>query len=1008
MTAEGLLYADHFWGEKHHGFQVLQENLKKSEETVAEVAQFVKERLSVEDEYVKAINRTVHKVSNFIQNGSNIDAMWQLTKGTMELMAEIHVMLVKNLQDLSREVLKYKDDVNKTRKELKQPQVAEAVNLMQTTTTCLQKAKETYQHRCQELEKAKKETNVNVKEISKIELKIARARDEYKSYVEKYEVVREDFETKMSDSCKKFQTFDRYFYSNKFIFFNCICRSLYASIQQFILLYANHSTEMSSASFQVAEQFRESIQHLNADEFVRKFIKSKSTGSEKPPHVLFEESENGSGSGMASSSSAMNLNPIRDLVDIMSGNSMPSSCSSSGILQDQAPPPQPITVDLLMMDPIGEGIAVDSSLSSTLNSTSLINTSSGELNNIKKSSEDLSTSSTFTDNKAPKKFSIFTAKRRTKTVSTSSIDETPTTAEPFSASGLFKFTREKRRSKKENESNLRASVCMDDTHSTASSSRSDDKMLNGSSSAHPSHSLIDAPIDEKQSDLPVIDDEGYIIRSTENQLDSNNPTAWSSCSSDEEEDEDELQKSRIRKMTISDRPVHINASVDELRDAIGSITLTRSTTFERDPWTIGGSKAPPLFSQSMNSSSLRQPLRSHHTADGRFRTNFSESDDPPAFSVSMGHNQSIAAGIARARPRSNTPTTSQLMSRKDSTSSFMDPWSSTFNLAPSESNHSLGESTFNLSQSTGNLLQATISEQRIPVAMAINEHVHVWFKKGADEFVQRTFGTVMISFPTSSISLLTSIQHEIEPLAFRLSNAHYIKSVLPNKQLIDESLSRKDDDTCTFYFNKLQLATWLQTQKIAKPEAAFVNAEVARYEMDPTAPCNSVPPLFLTAYWKFEPSHTGRRLFSRLRTTIFISDLRVDYRLNSDSPVTAPLLNVNFNTNLTGSIDSVMCDPEGKWAADSPSLGWNLLEISRNGDVHGSLKARIFMKNSGDEVSLEMLDRKPAQVFVQFQCHEANLSGVEVSLVQSDIYHLSMIRKKLLAGKYFCDPELRK
>ncbi|CAO4367917.1 unnamed protein product [Caenorhabditis nigoni] len=967
-TAEGLLYADHFWGEKHHGFQVLQENLKRSEDTVAEVAQFVKERLSVEDEYVKAINRNVHKVSNFIQNGSNIDAMWTLTKGTLELMAEIHVMLVKNLQDLSREVLKYKEDVNRTRKELKQPQVAEAVNLMQTTTTCLQKAKETYQHRCQELEKARKETNVNVKEISKIEIKVARARDEYKSYVEKYEVVREDFETKMSDSCKKFQTFDR---------------SLYASIQQFILLFANHSTEMTAASFQVAEQFRESIQHLNADEFVRKFIKSKSTGSDKPPHVLFEESENG---GMASSSSAMNLNPIRDLVDIMSGNSMPSSCSSSGILQDQAPPSQPITVDLLMMDPIGEGIAVDSSpLNSTLNST--MNTSSTDLNNVKKSSEDLSVAS---DKKSSKKLSLFMPKRR-KTVSTSSIDDTPNTAEPFSASGLFKFTREKRRSKKENESNLRASVCMDDTHSTASSSRSDDKVLNGSS-AH-GHSLLDAPIDEKpSSSLPVVDDEGYIIRATENHVDSN-PTAWSSCSSDEEEDEDELQKSRIRKMTISDRPVHINASVDELRDAIGSITLTRSTTFDRDPWTIGGSKAPPMFSQSMNASSLRQPLRSHHTADGRFRTNFSESEDPPAFSVSMGHNQSIAAGIARARPRSNTPTTSQLMSRKDSNSSFMDPWSSTFNLAPSESNHSLGESTFNLSQSTGNLLQATISEQRIPVAMAINEHVHVWFKKGADDFVQRTFGTVMISFPTSSINLLTSIQHEIEPLAFRLSNAKFIKSVLPNKQLIDESLSKKDEENYTFYFNKLQLATWLQTQKIAKPDAQFVNAEVARYEMDPTAPCNSVPPLFLTAYWKFEPGHT---------------DLRVDYRLNSESPVSAPLLNVNFNTNLTGAVDSVMCDPEGKWAADSPSLGWSLLEISRNGDVHGSLKARIFMKNSGDEVSLEMLDRKPAQVFVQFQCHEANQSGVDVSLVQSDIYHLSMIRKKLLAGKYFCDPELRK
>lgn len=241
---------------------------------------------------------------------------------------------------------------------------------------------------------------------------------------------------------------------------------------------------------------------------------------------------------------------------------------------------------------------------------------------------------------------------------------------------------------------------MDDTHSTASSSKSDDKVLNG---IHP----LDAPI-EKPSLEPMVDEEGYIIRG-ETHENHTEPTAWSSCSSDEE-DENELQQSKIRALTIrpADRPVHMNASVDELRDAIGSITLTRSTTFDRDPWTIGGSKAPPLFSQSMNASSLRQPLRSHHTADGRFRTNFSESEDPPAFSVSMGHNQAMAAGIARARPRSNTPTTSQFMSRKDSTSSFMDPWSSTFNLAPSESNHSLGESTFNLSQSTGNLLQVSI------------------------------------------------------------------------------------------------------------------------------------------------------------------------------------------------------------------------------------------------------------------------------------------------------------
>ncbi|CAI5442058.1 unnamed protein product [Caenorhabditis angaria] len=941
---EGLLYADHFWGDKHHGFQVLQENMKRSEETCNEVTQFVKDRLTVEDEYVKAINRSVNKVTSFINNGSSIEQIWHLTKNTMELLSEIHLMLVKNLQDLSKEMQKYKDDVGKTRKEMKQPSVADAVNLMQTTTTCLQKAKETYYHRCNELEKARKEYSANNKEISKLESKVARAREEYQTYVDKYETVREDFETKMSESCKRFQTFDR---------------SLYASIQQYIFLYATHSTEMSQASMQVTEQFRESIQHLNADEFVRKFLKSKSTGIDKPPHVIFEEPEN---------SPTLNSKEINDII---SANSMPSSCSSSGIQETMTTTPTANTVDLLMMDTIGEGCIENHS--SGTGADEKISFDEGIVPEKKTS---------FSNGPAAKKLSMFMNKRK-KTISSSSIDDVPAAAESFSASGLFnKFSREKRRSKKDSEgggSGLRASVCMDDGQSTASSSKSDDKVLNGNTNP------LDMPIDR-----PSVDEEGYVIRED---VGDKEDTNWSSCSSDED-DENEMQQSKIRALTIrpADRPVHMNASVDELRDAIGSITLTRSTTFDRDPWTIGGTRAPPRFSQSMNVSSLRQPLRSHHTADGRFRTNFSESEDsnvPPAFSVSMN----AGMGIARARPRSNTPTTSQLMSRKESTSSFCDPWSSTFNLAPSESNHSLGESSFNLSQSTGNLMQATISEQRIPIAMAVNEYSHVWFKKAdLTQCVQRTFGTVMISFASSSIALLTSVQYEIEPLAFKLTNTDCIKAVLPNKQLIDESQSRKDaDGIYTFYFNKANLASWLLAQQKLKPEAGFINAEVARYELDSTAPSNSQPPLFLTAYWKFENEHT---------------DIRVDYRLNTESSIKVPLLNVSFTTTLTGNIENCTCDPDAKWNSENSNLSWSILEISRNGEVGGSLKARAHLKTS-DEVNFETLNRKPAQVYAQFQCHETSLSGVDVSLVQSDIYHLSMVRKKVLAGKYFCDPELR-
>ncbi|PAV85088.1 hypothetical protein WR25_04508 [Diploscapter pachys] len=163
-----LQYSNHFWGDKHHGFQVLYENTKKGEESAQELSIFIKERLQLEDEYSKMLVKSMNKVSSFVSSGSALETVWVLTKGTLELLAEIHVMMVKNLQDLSREIVKYKDEVSKSRKEAKQQPTIEAVNLMQTTTTCLQKAKETYYARCNEYEKVRKEANANPKEIAKV------------------------------------------------------------------------------------------------------------------------------------------------------------------------------------------------------------------------------------------------------------------------------------------------------------------------------------------------------------------------------------------------------------------------------------------------------------------------------------------------------------------------------------------------------------------------------------------------------------------------------------------------------------------------------------------------------------------------------------------------------------------------------------------------------------------------------------------------------------------------
>ncbi|WKX93268.1 hypothetical protein Q1695_010925 [Nippostrongylus brasiliensis] len=549
--------------------------------------------------------------------------------------------------------------------------------------------------------------------------------------------------------------------------------------------------------------------------------------------------------------------------------------------------------------------------------------------------------------------------------------------------GLFKF-RQNRRSKKSpsettNTVEKTDVASMDDVQSTASSTRSDDKRINGSAS------LLDLPLAPPPP--PPVDDEGYTIREHENDKEDMN---WSSCSSSDE-DENALQQSKIRNLTIrpADSARTMNASVDELRDAIGHISICRSNTFDKDPWSVGSNR-PPLFSQSLTGGSLK-PLRPCHTADGRFRSNFSESEFgrtnvPLNFSASMGP----VAGMARARPRSNTPTYNSTLGagttlvKQDSVGST--EWGSSFAINNGEGGHSLGESSFNLSQSTANLMQATISEHRVPVAMAVNEYSHVWFKNAnVDERITRTFGTVLISFAASSLPLLTDVHSDIEALQFNLVDANGIKSIVPNKQLLlPDSVATQHGPVYHYQFDRLGLANWLLSQQREKSTAAFYNAEVLRYEVTEGEGV-AQPPLLLSNYWKCEEDHT---------------DVRVDYRINTACPVSTPLLNLLFTTKLSGKVSSVTSDPQANWSEENSSLSWSLTELSRNGECSGSLKARVHLAGEGPS--------QPAHVHVQFQCSDATISGVSVMLANSDTYHLSMVRRKVLAGKYFSEPEIRK
>lgn len=77
----------------------------------------------------------------------------------------------------------------------------EVVQNIQSITVTLQKAKDMCLQKGLELEKLRKD-NASQRELEKSEVKYKKAQDDYKALVDKYTVVRNDFESKMTQACR--------------------------------------------------------------------------------------------------------------------------------------------------------------------------------------------------------------------------------------------------------------------------------------------------------------------------------------------------------------------------------------------------------------------------------------------------------------------------------------------------------------------------------------------------------------------------------------------------------------------------------------------------------------------------------------------------------------------------------------------------------------------------------------------------------------------------------------
>uniref|UniRef100_A0A7E4VJ99 MHD domain-containing protein n=1 Tax=Panagrellus redivivus TaxID=6233 RepID=A0A7E4VJ99_PANRE len=954
-------YAEHFWGDRHAGYHVLYENLKKGEDAVQELSTFVKDRISLEEDLHKSLNKSLMRINNYISNNGAFVDSWRLTKGTFELYCEIQSNVVKNLIDLSRDVIKYHDDLVKSRKRVKEQDVIDAVNMMQTTTTCLQKAKETYQHRCAELQSLKSEPNANAKDLAKMKTKVVKAHEEYRSYVEKYAGVRDTFEEKMIKASRAFQAHDQ---------------SHLQQMKTFFIQLASAIDDSQNAVSQVTGDYKNMLTQVDIENIMVKFVEEKGTGNEKPEPIKWSESDE--------------LHDLDNVSHITSSQSAPSSSNSSAIIAGLAGTTTATTENASTNNQLASklvdldsGSATWTPTTSTLDINKSPHDSDSEIASGSGANNSSSYVSALSNSIGRQKLAAWLPRRK-KNASQSSLppaDDSSSFNESTSKSGFLKRYLKAKNSINDLTAMNENKDGGDDTKSTASSARSDDqKASTGDELSTPT-----------ASSTPAVDEDGFIIRPPEQKK----SQAWSSCTSSSDEDENEFQASKIRQLQI--RPVDgslpkINASVDELRHAIGHISLQRSTTFDRDPWAgVIGSD----FTQSLNTGvATRTPLRPAFTGDEHLRRKASA--DEFAFSQSIGGTTNPIAR-ARARPRSNTPTalTASAFGLTASVSGMSTIASDTKSAGGSSTSDifvdSKNEFAQGFSDSFSNYAPPPIPPPlpsgvpRHPVAMAVNEYVHAWFKKGVANGVQpdvKVFGTIVVSFPALLVPILTDVNPDLKAFKFSVENASQIVNLMPNKRMVlPTPLPAVPAERYTFTIDKIALANWLLDQQKNHPDWNFYNIDIVRYEL-----VNGLaPPLTLTAYWKTEPTETA---------------IRVDYKLTPDHmerPDAKPLLNVAFTTTVDGEAELTNASPDATYDPETGALAWKLTEITKHGEPTGSLKARLKVKAGPSN---------PANTAITFTTSDVSMSTVSLAINPEDGYNLSMTRRKVIAGKYFCEPEV--
>uniref|UniRef100_A0A9R1SDG0 F-BAR domain only protein 2 n=2 Tax=Cyprinus carpio TaxID=7962 RepID=A0A9R1SDG0_CYPCA len=261
-------------GDKNNGFDVLYHNMKHGQISSKELSDFIRERATIEEVYSRSMTKLAKTASNCSQLGT-FAPVWDVFKQSTEKLAACHMELVRKLQELIKEVQKYVEEQAKNHKKTKEEVAStlEAVQNIQSVSQALQKSKENYINKTLEQERMRKE-GATQRDLDKAGLKVKKATETYKSYVEKYANAKTEFEQRMTETAQKFQGIEE----------EHVLR-----MQEIIHSYCQSVEETHIQIGEVQEEFVKNMENTSVESLMQKLAESKGTGKERPGNTYLND-----------------------------------------------------------------------------------------------------------------------------------------------------------------------------------------------------------------------------------------------------------------------------------------------------------------------------------------------------------------------------------------------------------------------------------------------------------------------------------------------------------------------------------------------------------------------------------------------------------------------------------------------------------------------------------------------------------------------------------------------